>query len=526
MENSNPNSMKLVHYLGYLLLFLIAKGNVMSMAPANFLDYVLSGDGSDRSLAMVRALQDNDWVYVPDGTYDFATLPVFVPANTRITLAPGAVIRRAAASNNIFQNVLSTSTAGGYSGNSNIIIEGGTIDSRGAYYRSIDADVSAVILFGHCENVLVRDMVIKDVYGYHAIEFNSVKSGSAVRVKMIGFVDTASGSRDHSEALQIDLARSGGAVGPGDSTPCRDISVTNCYFGASGTAGTQAWPSGVGSHSGALGIRHRFIKVTDNVFEGTTHYAVKPYVWSEAVVSGNTFYGCNGAVWARTLDIAGDSQASNDLVIQSNTITDSGARGPAIHLQGEATGRIWDSVVSGNVIRNSGQQGINVAYSTRVIVAENTITGTTSHGIKADFTEDISLTGNRISNAGVYGITCTDTVETLCSTNRISNINGIGIYFSDGSAALIQNNDIRSCNTGGGSSSGIRVKSFDRVTLSGNSYRKDTSKSSHAVYAISLASSTTNARRFGNMILNQGQTADIDPGEPAGVNKSPLDSGL
>lgn len=125
-----------------------------------------------------------------------------------------------------------------------------------------------------------------------------------------------------------------------------------------------------------------------------------------------------------------------------------------------------------------------------------------------------------------YGIACTDTKETLCSINRISNIGGVGIYFAGGSAALIQNNDVRSCNTGGTSSSGIRVNNFDRVTLSGNSYRKDPSKSNHAVYAISLSSTTTAARRYGNMILGQGQTADIDPSEPAGVNKSPLDSGL
>ncbi len=152
--------------------------------------------------------------------------------------------------------------------------------------------------------------------------------------------------------------------------------------------------------------------------------------------------------------------------------------------------------------------------------------GTASHGIKADFTEDVTLSGNRISNAGNYGIACTDTKETLCSINRISNIGGVGIYFAGGSAALIQNNDVRSCNTGGTSSSGIRVNNFDRVTLSGNSYRKDPSKSNHAVYAISLSSTTTAARRYGNMILGQGQTADIDPSEPAGVNKSPLDSGL
>lgn len=84
------------------------------MAPVNFLDYVLPADGSDRSLAMTRALQSNTWVYVPAGTYSFATLPVVVPANRRITLDQGAIISRGMAKENIFQNVLSTSTAGAY----------------------------------------------------------------------------------------------------------------------------------------------------------------------------------------------------------------------------------------------------------------------------------------------------------------------------------------------------------------------------------------------------------------------------
>ncbi|MFD0513725.1 hypothetical protein ACFQ0Q_32290 [Streptomyces aureus] len=111
------------------------------------------------------------------------------------------------------------------------------------------------ISIGHATDILIRDLEIRDLPGFHGIELNSTSHGAITGCKFRGYVDP--GGRDFSEAIQIDLAKSSGmfgGFGPYDHTPCEDILVSGCHFGASGTAGTTAWPRGIGSHSATITV--------------------------------------------------------------------------------------------------------------------------------------------------------------------------------------------------------------------------------------------------------------------------------
>ncbi|WP_241756679.1 glycoside hydrolase family 55 protein, partial [Actinomadura sp. RB99] len=225
--------------------------------------YGATGDGTTNDAGAIQAALNaardagGGWVFVPPGTYKVATLPLRIYRNTRLTLAPGAVIKRGG-NGTILLNGDASQTLGGYTGHGNILIEGGTWDCQAAAYPTSAMCISV----GHAEGITIRDTLIKDVCGYHAIEINSTKTARITNVRALGFLDP--GGRTFSEAIQIDLAKSSdafGGFGPYDDTVCQDVVVEGCTVGASGSSGTTAWPRGVGSHSTSPDRPHTGIRV-------------------------------------------------------------------------------------------------------------------------------------------------------------------------------------------------------------------------------------------------------------------------
>lgn len=209
--------------------------------------YGAKGDGVADDAPAVQAALDaaynggGGWVLVPPGTYRCATLPLRIRRGTRLTLMQGATFRRGAP-NTFLLNGDAAQTFGGYTGHGDLVIEGGVWDMR-ATDNPTNPDMC--ISIGHARNVVIRDLEIRDVGGYHAIELNSTKNGAVTGCTFRGYLDT--GGRDFSEAVQLDGAfrvSVFGGFGPYDGTPCEDVVMRDCYVGASGTAGTVAWPAG------------------------------------------------------------------------------------------------------------------------------------------------------------------------------------------------------------------------------------------------------------------------------------------
>ena len=165
-------------------------------------------------------------VVVPPGVYLIgATLRIY--NNTRLTLMAGAEFRRNVAGTMIINGDAGQSF-GGYTGHSRIVIEGGLWNMRGTT-SGLTASAMCISI-GHATDIVIRDLEVRDVPGYHAVELNSTLHGVVENCRFRGFIDP--GGRDFSGAVNIDLAKSVGVFGgfgPYDHTPCEDILVTG-YF--------------------------------------------------------------------------------------------------------------------------------------------------------------------------------------------------------------------------------------------------------------------------------------------------------
>ncbi|WP_149264315.1 right-handed parallel beta-helix repeat-containing protein [Actinomadura sp. K4S16] len=342
------------------------------------------GDGvADDSAAFQDALTAGGWIYVPPGVYLLATLPLRIPARTRLTLEPGAVLLRASPEVMLTNTPPGGSSSGGYGGPGGILVEGGLWDVNGV----VRTEYSGALAFAHAEDITVRDVTVQDVPGWHAVEFNACKNTRVRDSRFMGFWHT--GDRGGSEAVQFDAATSTTAYpwgGPYDETPCQDASVTGCLVGPSGTPGTQSWPRGVGSHNcGATA--HSGIRVARNVFDQVTDSGVRTYKWSESLIVNNTVKASLGEGIA-----VRDSTYHTDVL--GNQVFDSGRSGIWVNNGCSQIG------IRGNTVIGSGKSEDSVHYGIRISNTCNLV----------------QITGNRVRRRSVgpharYGLSLTSTCD-------------------------------------------------------------------------------------------------------------------
>jgi parallel beta-helix repeat protein len=447
-------------------------------------------------------------VVVPPGVFlTGATLRIY--DNTRLTLMAGAELRRNHAGTMIL-NGDAGQDFGGYTGHSNITIEGGLWNMRGT---TSGLTASAMCMsFGHCQNIMVRDAEIRDLPGFHGIEFNSTIHGRIQDCRFRGYVDP--GGRDFSEAVQLDLAKSSGVFGgfgPYDHTPCEDIAITGCYFGASGTAGTTAWPRGIGSHSATITKWHRRIRIANNAFEDLLQFAVSAYVWEDVTIVGNTFNSCGSGVRIRSVIVADTedtklpdgtqtsaSQSQRNFTVVGNAFRGGGDYDNSIIVLGETSGKVLGVVIVGNTIDGTATEaGIRLQYVERGTVADNVVTSTGGTGISTEDQNNTIISGNVVWAASAHGITMVDSDNSNIIGNHIRDPDNSGILVQGGTDIQIRDNFVDGANATASSSYGIRVSTSPvGVAISGNKCRPGSS-ATKAVRGLSI-SSGTGIHRFGN----------------------------
>ncbi|MCP9205491.1 right-handed parallel beta-helix repeat-containing protein [Streptomyces sp. NEAU-Y11] len=475
------------------------------------------------------------WVLVPAGTYKLASLPLRIYGRTRLTLMPGTRFVRAQATTMLL-NGDADQSYGGWTGHGDIVIEGGVWDMKGT--TSGLTSSSMCISIGHARGVTVRGVEVRDLPGYHGIEFNSTKNGLIEDCRFLGYVDP--GGRDFSEAVQIDLAKSSGAFGgfgPYDNAVCEDIEIRNCYVGASGTAGTTAWPRGIGSHSATVGTAHRRIRIVGNTFEGCLQYGVVAYAYDDCVIQGNTLTGCGSGIRARTIissdaadstDLSGTvtnaSQAMRNLVIADNTIRNTGSVDDGILLYGESTGRVTDVTITGNVVDTVGgsENGVRIYYAEQYTLSGNLVRSTGGTGISQEQILGATITGNRIYAPGAVGISCDTGTGVLIADNGIRDAGTNGIHVLAGTDVSVQDNYVKGSSRASSGNYGIRISSaLDGLKLSGNKVRKYGS-GNEAAWGVSITNTCTNVTRWGNDIADSGTSGGMDD-QSTQPNTSPFD---
>lgn len=400
-------------------------------------------------------------VYIPPGTYKLGA-PLINWGNTLVS-ARGATLL------NYYGRYMMTNGDGSteyyaYNGNGNIVIEGGLWDCRGTKISMR----SNCFSFGHASNILIKEATFKDVQSYHAVEFNACRHFKIVDSKFIGFVDP-DGTRYFSEAIQIDLAQRKevfGAFGAYDFTVCKDGLIDNCYFGASGTAGTQAWTRGVGSHSSTIDYWHENITVRNCTFDDIDGWAVRGYNWLNTTITENTLRNCRFGITVSAIDPTNPAHTKNDkfeqlsksqkfyhVVISNNTILKTRAN-EGIYVRGIGEdGFVRNVNIVGNII--DGVDGPNQA------------------AIRLDSVRNGVVVANQLSNTSGDGVRMNDCVGVNVGDNQISFIGRDGIAaFGESTLLVINGNNIRRPGRYGIEQSGVLIASITGNLVTGAGYNK------------------------------------------------------
>ncbi|MDQ1037279.1 hypothetical protein QFZ75_003695 [Streptomyces sp. V3I8] len=450
-------------------------------------------------------------VVVPPGVYLIgATLRIY--GNTRLTLMAGAEFRRNVAGTMLLNGDPGQSF-GGYTGHSRIVIEGGLWNMRGT---TVGLTGSAMcISIGHATDVVIRDLEIRDTPGFHGIELNSTTHGSISGCQFRGYVDP--GGRDFSEAVQVDLAKSVGVFGgfgPYDHTPCEDVSISGCHFGASGTAGTTAWPRGVGSHSATITRWHRRIRVTDCSFEGILQYAVSAYNWEDVVIANNTFVSCGSGVRIRTVILSdpedtkdttgastGASQNMRNITVTGNSFRGGGSYDEPIIALGETSGTVLNLSVTGNTIDGSsgGQNGIRMQNVSRATVGDNVVANVNGTGISTEDCNNLVVSSNVVWTPAAHGITLINTSHSTVIGNQTRDTGNNGLLLQGGNDLHMRNNYVRSPGRAANATYyGIRAStSATSLSFSGNKVRGNGS-GNEARHGLSISGTCSLIQRYGN----------------------------
>jgi len=421
-------------------------------------------------------------VYIPAGTYNIeSTLQIF--SGTTLYLTPKTVIFRQFATSPLLANGAFGASYSGYGGQSNIRIIGGIWESRGQAYP---IEPAMALSIGHGTDILIKDLTISNTGGYHAIEVNSSKNVTIENCRFTGFKDT--GNRGYSEAIQIDLAREGlfGWFGSYDLTHCSDITVANCYFSSSGTAGTTAWPTGIGTHSFEAGQYHKNIKLINNTFEGLTQYAIRTYNnYDGLLIQGNIIKDCFGGIavgpdndadftvtTGSTMLGYSDSQTSFNVTISDNSIDNTGTTGTngmwIINAQnvnivnnrikglsrsgssladGILCVKLVNGIISNNNLQDIGDDGIDVRTdSTNVFISNNLTTDvsqTTNNTFRHIYLNDNADNCSIISNRG-YRSGGNIAAQGLNFTSTSNNLRYFGNYYGSSATTAVSDSSVGS----------------------------------------------------------------------------------
>ena len=423
-----------------------------------------AGDGTSDDGWAIQAQLDaahaagGGTVIIPGGkTYGVSTFLVVYDDTT--VWAYGATIK-AIGNSGLLRNFLSSETFADYDGHSHITILGGTWDGNAsdAGTGTVTA-MTNVMTFVHCQDITVRDATITNVSSAHGLEFNSTSRGRALNCRFLGYKDNSGdGSRDFSEAIQIDMAVSGSAsIGDFDSTPSRDILVEGCQVGASSRLGS--FGRGFGSHMLRSGVYYYGIQIIGNRIDGTRQQGIYGFGWRRAVIANNviTDSGLSGIQLSRP-DPAGAGPSEGytingrNISIVGNTIEGAGDAS-GIRVYG-ASGGTYDQVeISGNSVLGFNtdlSNGIHVEYCSRPNVSGNTISGTQSTGIVCFNSDGAHIGSNTIRNSGSNGINVTGCTGANISGNTIdTTAANHGVFVATSSKFNVQGNWINSAAAAG-----------------------------------------------------------------------------
>lgn len=252
----------------------------------------------------------------------------------------------------------------------NITIIGGEFDSNPK------EQWSSVNFFslGYIHNLTVRGVKFVNCIRNHAIDLSACENVLIENCQFLGFskevstiYGTAPGSdidRGFSEAIQIDDNVEGTFTGGalrGD--PCVNVTIRNNIFGKNpdDTTGLfgQGYGCAVGGHYAARNVdHHNKITIENNIIADCGYAGIRPFLWDNVKISGNTFRNNHRNIYAWWLaETNNPSEAGKDYQITNNDFGDTTAEQIITQIFGNAYvgnyAKLSDLVISGNTFGNT-----------------------------------------------------------------------------------------------------------------------------------------------------------------------------
>lgn len=411
--------------------------------------YGAKGDNiSDDTDAIQSALNEasrwpNVKVIIPEGIYRL-TKELYLFRNTHLKMDEASVLLRCH-DGNVIRNYRTSDVFYGYEGNSHITIEGGVLDCNAVQ----SSRVCNGIALAHAENITLRKLTIKDTQSGHGAELTGVRHVWFDRCRFVGFMFT---SQYYSEAIQLEPAiRAGFAGQAADHTPTHHVTVQQCYFGASGTPGTVPWPCGVGAHGAYPDAYFDHIIVRDNIMENSSYWAIRPFKWRNAVISGNHMINVSGGIFISTPSATSASsrddngiyhpvQPASTIIVEHN-ILDTGSNN-GIYVEGFPEGSGEKILIANNIFKNAGGQLISLRCNNTTVTG-NILDGANKNGIYITDSSGVIVTDNWIRNVSFNGIQINNSKGVIADGNRITNAGQSGDNAYDGIALTGSSTDNR-----------------------------------------------------------------------------------
>ncbi|MFE5621718.1 right-handed parallel beta-helix repeat-containing protein [Streptomyces virginiae] len=394
-------------------------------------------------------------VVLPGGKTYRITNYLNVKSNVTI-IARGATIRQTSTFG-LLRNFVTGDSFATYSGYGGIVIEGGVWDANASdgTTGSVTGLVNA-FTFAHAQDITLRDVTVRNVSSAHAVELNAVSDARIINCRFEGFRDnTGDTSRGFSEAIQLDYSISGGGgIGAFDNTPCRNIRIEGCYFGASSRL--AGFGRAVGSHTSvSASAKHDNVQVLNCTVVATGQEGIRAYGWMNSTISRNRISGTGSACIVITgpdPGVTGYSNVCSQIAVHGNTVSVAPGSSP-IRVVGFATARPTGVSISGNVVFGSTATGIYVSQATAPQITANQITDAGSSSIYAINCSAVHIVGNQCVNSASTALGVDACTGGFVSGNNIEGtVASHGLFISGGSDVTVQGNRVN-----GAKGSGIRA---------------------------------------------------------------------
>ena len=427
--------------------------------------------------ARYSATKDNVYrVAVEPGSYELRS-SLHIYSNTTLALTNVTLTRNSEAVANMIRvgdDTACNEGGTGYEANTNITVEGGTLNGGGTS--------NTMVKVTHTSNFLMVGTELLNIRNAHIMEVAAV---DGLYIRNCSFKDHLLDADEVGyEAIQLDIPKNGHIVGcRSEALSVRDVRVEGCYF--------SNCPRAIGSHTQILNLPHENIVITDNTFTDIKSAAIQGENWKNVKITNNriektprgiSVYSVlgNGAGGFRASVLAKEGATQTavsdayqkpycaNILISNNTITDCGTvKDVYAGYDPLAISVVGNNLKSKTKSFTDGAGGYPAGnyYITGVTISNNVI-NSAGHGIYLNDVRNIRVDSNTIScskssitDQATNPLTSIDTVFASVSGNTIDASPYHGMELAASTMSKISGNNIS-----GTAQDGILLEAQSKVT--------------------------------------------------------------